>query len=73
MPSRPASEACQHRLLAQGTRHRITYCTCGSVHLTLHNTTLRLTPAEFGAMAQSIARATSEITPEPMSAPTTVH
>ena len=73
MPSRPASETCRHRLLAQGHRHRITHCTCGSVHLTLQNTTLRLPPEEFGAMAQSVARATNEITPEPATVPTTVH
>ena len=73
MPRRPASEACRHRLLARGRQHQITLCTCGSVHLTLHNTTLRLTPDEFGAMAQSVARATNEIDPEPARLPSTVH
>ncbi|MCR9094285.1 MAG: hypothetical protein NXI30_08715 [bacterium] len=73
MPRRPASDACRHRLLARGDGHQITHCTCGSVHLTLANTTLRLTPEAFAAMAQSIARATTKIEPHPTTVPTTVH
>lgn len=69
----PASKECRHRLLARGQGHQITLCTCGSVHLTLRNTTLRLTPEEFGAMAESVARATDKIEPEPETLPSTVH
>ena len=73
MPPRPASDACRHRLLARGDAHRITLCTCGSLHLTLGTTTLRLTPEQFGAMAESVARATDQIAPEPAALPSTVH
>ena len=73
MPRRPASKECRHRLLARGQGHRITHCTCGSIHLTLQNTTLRLTPEQFGAMAQSIRRATDQIEPESTALPSTLH
>ncbi|MBB84013.1 MAG: hypothetical protein CL931_09425 [Deltaproteobacteria bacterium] len=73
MPRRPAAKDCRHRLLARGEAHQITLCTCGSVHLTVGNTTLRLKPESFGALAESVARATAQIDPQPVALPSTVH
>ena len=37
------------------------------------NTTLRLKPESFGALAESVARASAQIDPQPTALPSTVH
>ena len=62
MNPRPKNDAaCRHRLLARGDSHQITLCSCGSIHLTVRNVTLRLTPEEFAGMASSVSRAAGEL------------
>ena len=71
MNPRPQNEsACRHRLLARGESHQITLCSCGSVHLTVRNLTLRLSPEEFSTLASSVSQAAGGLVqdPEPVSA-----
>ena len=70
---RPAAKDCRHRLLAHGEAHRITHCTCGHVHVTLGNTTVRLMPDAFQTLADSVAEATEAIAPDPTPLSSTVH
>ena len=53
---RPESE-CVHQLLSRGRGHQVSCCSCGTVHLTLGNTTIRLTRADFATLAASVRAA----------------
>lgn len=51
-----ATRDCRHQLLSRGRRHPISLCTCGTVHVTMANTTLRFAHADFDELAASVAR-----------------
>ena len=53
---------CRHSTLARGGRHQISKCTCGTVHLTVANTTLRFRESDFLALAASLRTAAHRLT-----------
>jgi hypothetical protein len=59
--SQPAftSEACEQTVLAKRRGQQVTHCSCGTVHLTLRNVTLRLTPADLASLSDMLSEATA--------------
>ncbi len=64
-----SQEDCVHSLLAAGPGYQITLCSCGRVHFSLGDTTLRLDPQQLDALASGLTTASErmhrEATPTP--------
>ena len=52
-----ASTRCKQTVLAKSGHHQITRCTCGTIHVTFRNFTLRMTPEDLAAIAEVTADA----------------
>ena len=56
-PRKSSSKRCEQTVLAQNGHHQITHCTCGTIHVTFRNFTLRMTPEDLTAIAEVTADA----------------
>jgi hypothetical protein len=56
-PRKMPSKRCEQTVLAKSGHHQITHCTCGTIHVTFRNFTLRMTPEDLAAIAEVTAAA----------------
>ena len=66
-PTRP--DTCSQRLLARGKSHHISICSCGTIHLSFANTTLRLSRRDFDQLAGSVLAAQQGLVVEEAATP----
>ena len=57
---------CEHRILAENSACRVTYCTHDTVHLNLGALTLRISPKQLADLGDLFAEASSALQPEPL-------
>ena len=59
--SQPAftSDPCEQTVLAKRRGQQVSRCSCGTVHLTLRNVTLRLTPDDLASLSDLLSEATT--------------
>ncbi len=60
---------CRHRALARGRGIAVSSCSCGHVHLTLGDLTLRVKPAQLEEIAATLGRAVDSLGHEVGAAP----
>ena len=61
--SQPAftSEPCVQTVLAKGRGQQVSRCSCGTVHLTHRNVSLRLTPEDLSSLSDLLVQAKAEL------------